>query len=203
MTAEFTLDTARYAGDASEGRWASVQWGRHYGRILFAGLFVLPVLLAAIYFGLAASDRYVSETRFIVRSVERPAAQGAAAYLQSVGITRANDEAFAMQDFVRSRDLMTMIGRKFDLRSIWGREDADWISRFGGLTGRTSEEALFERFREARSGREEPRDGDHDAHRRQLRSGNIARHCPDHSRGRRRKDQPAQCPRQSRFAGRG
>lgn len=146
MTAEFTLDTARYAGDASEGRWASVQWGRHYGRILFAGLFVLPVLLAAIYFGLAASDRYVSETRFIVRSVERPAAQGAAAYLQSVGITRANDEAFAMQDFVRSRDLMTMIGRKFDLRSIWGREDADWISRFGGLTGRTSEEALFEHF---------------------------------------------------------
>lgn len=146
MTAEFTLDTARYAGDASEGRWASVQWGRHYGRILFAGLFVLPVLLAAIYFGLAASDRYVSETRFIVRSVERPAALGAAAYLQSVGITRANDEAFAMQDFVRSRDLMTMIGRKFDLRSIWGREDADWISRFGGLTGRTSEEALFEHF---------------------------------------------------------
>jgi capsular polysaccharide transport system permease protein len=146
VTAEFTLNTARYAGSASEGRWASVQWGRYYGRILFAGLFVLPVLLAAFYFGLVASDRYVSETRFIVRSVERPAAQGAAAYLQSVGITRANDEAFAMQDFVRSRDLMMLVGRKFDLRAIWGREGADWVSRFGGLTGRTSDEALFEHF---------------------------------------------------------
>ena len=146
MTAGFTLDPANYTGGAPAGRRASVHWGRHYGRILFTGLFALPVMLAAIYFGLVASDRYVSETRFIVRSVERPAAQGAAAYLQSVGITRANDEAFAMQDFVRSRDLMTMIGRTFDLRSIWGRRDADWISRFGGLTGRTSDEALFDHF---------------------------------------------------------
>jgi capsular polysaccharide transport system permease protein len=121
-------------------------WGRYYGRILFVGLFVVPVVLAAIYFGLVASERYVSETRFIVRSVERPAAQGAAAYLQSVGITRANDEAFAMQDFVRSRDLMEMIGKEFDLRAVWGRDDVDFVSRFGGLWGRDSDEALFEHF---------------------------------------------------------
>lgn len=145
MTAGFSLDPARLA-EAPAGHGADLWWGRYYGRILFAGLFVLPVVLAAVYFGLVASDRYVSETRFIVRSVERPAAQGAAAYLQSVGITRSNDEAFAMQDFVHSRDLMALLMRRFDLRAIWGREDADALSRYGPLWGRDSDEALFRHF---------------------------------------------------------
>lgn len=145
MTTGFTLDPAAQA-DVPTRRRTAFWWGRYYGRILFVGLFVLPVTLAAIYFGLVASDRYVSETRFIVRSVDRPAAQGAAAYLQSVGITRANDEAFAMQDFVRSRDLMALVREKFDLRAIWGREDADIVSRYAGLLGRDSDEALFEHF---------------------------------------------------------
>lgn len=141
----FSLDPANYA-DVPARRTMNIWWSRYYGRILFAGLFIFPVMLAAIYFGLLASDRYVSETRFIVRSVERPAAQGAAAYLQSVGITQANDEAFAMRDFVRSRDLMVLVGQEFDLQAIWGRDDVDFLSRYGGLWARDSNEALFEHF---------------------------------------------------------
>lgn len=145
MTVGLTIEPAAHDQGVGTPRWR-LSWGRHYGRILFTGLFVLPVLLAGLYFGVLASGRYVSETRFIVRSAERPAAQGAAAYLQSVGITRANDDAFAMQDYVQSRDLMNLLKRRFDLRAIWAPEGADFLSRYGGLWGRDTDEALFQHY---------------------------------------------------------
>jgi len=111
----------------------------HYARVLFIAVFLIPTLGAVIYFGLIASDRYISEARFIVRSVEKPAAEGAAAFLQDFGITRANDDTFAIQDYIHSRDAMQAIMKKIDLREVWGREDADFWSRYGG----DSDEDLF------------------------------------------------------------
>lgn len=119
----------------------------HYGRVLFVLVFILPTLLALIYFGLIASDRYISEARFIVRSANKPAAQGAAAYLQDFGIMRANDDAFAIADYIQSRDLMRAIEKTIDLRAIYTRPGADVISRFGRFSadGKT-DEALFRYF---------------------------------------------------------
>jgi len=90
----------------------------HYGRVLFVAVFILPTLLAAIYFGLIASDRYISEARFIVRSADKPASQGAAAYLQDFGITRANDDAFAIADYIHSRDVMQAIEKQCELSEL-------------------------------------------------------------------------------------
>ncbi|MCW6535122.1 hypothetical protein [Sphingomonas lycopersici] len=119
----------------------------HYGRVLFVLVFILPTLLALIYFGLIASDRYISEARFIVRSANKPAAQGAAAYLQDFGIMRANDDAFAIADYIQSRDLMRAIEKTIDLRAVYTRPGADVISRFGRFSadGKT-DEALFRYF---------------------------------------------------------
>lgn len=118
-----------------------------YGRVLFVLVFILPTLLALIYFGLIASDRYISEARFIVRSANKPAAQGAAAYLQDFGIMRANDDAFAIADYIQSRDLMRAIEKTIDLRAVYTRPGADVISRFGRFSadGKT-DEALFRYF---------------------------------------------------------
>ena len=119
----------------------------HYGRVLFVLVFILPTLLALIYFGLIASDRYISEARFIVRSANKPAAQGAAAYLQDFGIMRANGDAFAIADYIQSRDLMRAIEKTIDLRAVYTRPGADVISRFGRFSadGKT-DEALFRYF---------------------------------------------------------
>jgi capsular polysaccharide transport system permease protein len=119
----------------------------HYGRVLFVAVFILPTLLAAIYFGLIASDRYISEARFIVRSADKPASQGAAAYLQDFGITRANDDAFAIADYIHSRDVMQAIEKQIDIPAVYSRPGADIFSRIGGLSGRAkSDEALFRYF---------------------------------------------------------
>ncbi|MBX9663910.1 hypothetical protein [Novosphingobium sp.] len=121
-------------------------FAKHYARVLFMAVFVLPSLLAAIYLSLVASDQYYSETRFLVRSLEKPAAQGAAAYLQDFGILRASDDAFAIQEYVRSRDLMHAVMAEIDLRKVWNPPGADFYSRYGSILFPDSDEALYRHF---------------------------------------------------------
>lgn len=118
----------------------------HYARTLFIVVFLVPTVIAIVYYGLVASDRYVSETHFIVRSVSKPASEGAAAYLQDFGITRANDDTFAIQDYIHSRDAMQAIMRKIDLRKVWNRPGADFLSRYGAFQVSDNDEALFQYY---------------------------------------------------------
>jgi capsular polysaccharide transport system permease protein len=138
-------DTAR---SAATGRFGPLVASatQHYARTLFVLVFLLPTLIATIYYGFAASDRYVSETHFLVRSVSKPASEGAAAYLQDFGITRANDDAFAIQDYIHSRDAMQSIMRRIDLRKVWNPEGADFWSRYGALQVSDDDEALFKYY---------------------------------------------------------
>lgn len=119
---------------------------RHYGRSLFIAVFVLPTVLAAIFYGLVASDRYVSESRFIVRSVNKPAAEGVSAYLRDFGIARANDDAYAIQEYLSSRDAMDAVMRKVDLRAVYTRPEADILTRYSPWGGDTNE-ALYRYFK--------------------------------------------------------
>lgn len=119
---------------------------RHYGWILFLGTFVLPTVAAALYYGLIVSDRYVSESRFLVRSVDKPASEGISAYLRDFGIARANDDAYAIQEYLYSRDAMKAVMRKVDLRAVYARADADPLTRYNPW-GRDTDEAFYRYFK--------------------------------------------------------
>src|SRR5258707_15538595 len=72
---------------------------------IFLGTVIVPTLLASVYYGLIASDVYISESRFIVRSPQRPVQSGfLGSFLQSTGISRAQDDTFAVHDFIVSPD---------------------------------------------------------------------------------------------------
>lgn len=134
-------------GDRLSGKGAISRWlSSHYALALFVAVFVIPTLLAILYFGLIASDRYVSETRFVVRSVSKPAGGGVSAYLQDFGIKSSNDDAYAVQEYIRSRDVMSAIMRKIDLRKVWQRDDADFLSRYIVFWGPDNNEDLFEYY---------------------------------------------------------
>lgn len=119
---------------------------RHYGWLLFLGTFVLPTVGAAIFYGLIVSDRYVSESRFLVRSVDKPASEGVSAYLRDFGIARANDDAYAIQAYLYSRDAMQAVMRKVDLRAVYSRPNADPITRYNPW-GRDTDEAFYRYFK--------------------------------------------------------
>lgn len=92
---------------------------------------VLPTLAAILYFGLIASDIYISEARFVVRSPERPTASPLGILLKGTGFTRSQDDSYTVQDFILSRDAMRVLDKTLDLRAAFNKGDV--LSRFPGL----------------------------------------------------------------------
>lgn len=92
----------------------------------------LPTLGGALYYGLIASDVYISESRFVVRSPERntPAASGISALLAGTGFSRATDDTYSVHDYVLSRDATSELERSMKLRSLYSRDAIDIFSRF-------------------------------------------------------------------------
>lgn len=92
---------------------------------------VLPTLTAIFYFGFIATDVYISESRFVVRSPERQTASPLGILLKGTGFTRSQDDSYSVQDFILSRDAMRVLDQKLDLRAAY--KNGDFVSRFPGL----------------------------------------------------------------------
>jgi capsular polysaccharide transport system permease protein len=137
--------TTRAKGSAGQSmRSGSGALGQVLPRIahhLPFGLFVvLPTLLASIYYGVIATDQYVSEARFIISSPNRSAPGLLSNFLQSTGISRAQDDTFAVQDYIRSRDAVSELAAHHDLAEVFSRPEGDLLSRFPSpLRGHTFE----------------------------------------------------------------
>ena len=114
----------------------------------FVLIVLLPTLLAAIYYGLVASDVYVSESRFVVRNPQRPSATGLGALLQGTGFSRSQDDTYAVHDFMLSRDALQELQQKFDLRSVYSRASVDLVNRFPGLIQDGSFEAFYRYYQD-------------------------------------------------------
>ena len=109
----------------------------------FLIIVALPTLLAAIYYLLIASPRYVSEARFVVRSpsTTQPSALGAA--LQGVGFSTGMNDAYAVHEYMTSRDGLKALRQRHDVERILGAQGVDVFSRYPHPWQSRSEEALF------------------------------------------------------------
>lgn len=97
---------------------------------LFAVVVVLPVTLSIIYFGLLASDVYVSESRFVVRSPDKPTSSGLGVILKSAGFANASDEADVIESFVTSRDALAAINKNDAFEKAYSRPEISFFDRF-------------------------------------------------------------------------
>ena len=109
---------------------------------LFLLTVVLPTGLAAVYYGLLASDVYTSESRFVVRSPERQTASPLGALFKGSGFSRSQDDSYTVQDFMLSRDALKKIDEQQGIGKAFGSASVDRLSRFAGLDGDNSFEAL-------------------------------------------------------------
>ena len=110
--------------------------------LAFVATVVLPTLVAAAYYGLWASDVYVSESRFVVRSPQRQTSAGLGALLQAPGLGRAQDDTYAVHAFVRGRDSLRELDQQLQLRAAYSNASIDRLNRFPWLDGDDSFEAL-------------------------------------------------------------
>jgi len=107
---------------------------------------ILPVLTAIIYYGFLASDIYISESKFVVRSPEKPAASGIGVILQSAGFANAGDEVYAAQSFAGSRDALRAINRNNAFGKSYSRPEIFILDRFNPFGWSGSFEALYKYF---------------------------------------------------------
>lgn len=93
---------------------------------------VAPTVLAAIYYLLIASDIYVSESRFVIKSPDekRPQLSTLANLIQTTGLSTGQEQSNEVLEFVRSRDALAKLDRSINLRARYGSGDVDFISRF-------------------------------------------------------------------------
>lgn len=103
---------------------------------------ILPTLLTTIFFVVLAAPRYVSETKFIVRSPEH-STSATALTLQGVGIPSGQNDSFAVHEYVTSRDALKDLQRAFRVSDILGRSEADLFFRYPRLGETRSEEGLY------------------------------------------------------------
>jgi capsular polysaccharide transport system permease protein len=89
--------------------------------------------LAIIYFGLIASDVYISESRFVVRSPERQSTSPLGAFFKGSGFARAQDDSFSVQDYILSRDALALLNEHFEVQKNFSSSDIDIFNRFAGL----------------------------------------------------------------------
>src|SRR5215470_12495656 len=115
--------------------------------IWFWAIVGVPTLAAGVYYFAIASDLYLSEAQFIVRSPKQVQASGIGALLQSTGMARAADDTAAVQDFVMTRDAVRELEQNSDLRAVLSRPEGDFVSRFPGiLFWRKDFEALYSSY---------------------------------------------------------
>lgn len=114
--------------------------------LIFVLTVLAPTLLAIMYFGLIASDVYVSESRFLVRS---PQQKGQTAMLDQLlsgtnipGMSRSEDDAYSVRDYILSRDALKELDDKLGVRKSYSSKEVDIFNRFPGLRWDRS----FERF---------------------------------------------------------
>lgn len=109
---------------------------------------VIPTAISAFYFGAVASDVYISESSFVVRSPKNQAAlTGVGALLQGSGFSRSQDDTYTVQEYMRSRTALEQLEQVLPVHQYF-EEQGDRFSRFNGFGLNGSQEAFYKYFRD-------------------------------------------------------
>jgi capsular polysaccharide transport system permease protein len=104
---------------------------RHVALVLTV---IVPTCMAIIYYGFLASDVFISESRFLVRSPQHQAQSGLfGEILQGSGLTHSQDDTYSVHDYILSRDALRELDAKLGVRKAFTSHQVDLINRFPGL----------------------------------------------------------------------
>lgn len=107
---------------------------------IFIIVVIFPTVVASLYYGLIASDIYVSEAEYAVRSSSEAPASGIidSIFGTSTSSTSTADSTI-VKDYVLSRDMMDALNKELHLEKHYQSKDIDYFSRL-------SEDATQEDF---------------------------------------------------------
>lgn len=100
--------------------------------MLFVALVIVPVFMASVYYGLIASNEYVSEFRFAVKDSATSKGGVAGGLLSALGVSSSNNtfDNYLVTDYLSSRQAAEELQRRINVVAIYSRPEIDWLSRF-------------------------------------------------------------------------
>ena len=120
-----------------QNKFANFNW-------LFILTVILPTTVAILYYGLFASDIFISESRFVLRSPQKQSQSSiVGALLQGSGFSQSRDDAYSVHDFIKSRDALAELDSSLKLKKAFSNVKVDFFNRFSALDGENSFEAFF------------------------------------------------------------
>lgn len=114
---------------------------------LFVAVVIIPTTLAILYFGLFASDIYISESRFVVRSPDKQSAAGLGILLKTAGFSSSGDEAYAARAYVESRDALHELNRGHAFQNAYSAPGIFMLDRSSPISSFGSFESLYKYFK--------------------------------------------------------
>lgn len=115
--------------------------------VLFVAMVLLPTVVAAICLSLR-SDMYTSESRFVVQSSEKQQQTGLGALFKATGFSAASEEAFAANDYIKSRDALQALDEKGELFRAYTRPSISFFDRFNAFGWGGGKDRLFDYYDE-------------------------------------------------------
>ncbi|MFC4595048.1 capsule biosynthesis protein [Sphingobium tyrosinilyticum] len=114
----------------------------------FLLMVALPTFLAALYYGLIASDVYLSESRFVIKSPDQKRSQMStlANLVQTTGMSGGHEQTSEVLTYVRSRDALEALEKNISIRGRFSTRKADFLSRFPLPFADSSFESLFKYY---------------------------------------------------------
>ena len=113
---------------------------------LFLAVVIIPTILSILYFGIFASDVYISESRFVVKAPKQAASDGVGLLLQSAGFNNANEEVYATNDYIISRSALQQLNKDGAVTAAYTAPGISIFDRFNPLGWDGSCEKLFKYY---------------------------------------------------------
>jgi capsular polysaccharide transport system permease protein len=114
-------------------------------------IFVIgPTIVAAIYYGLIASDQYATESRFVVKGRSNRSDQltGLAGLIQVGGLSSGQEQTHEVIDYIKSRNALAELQRRVDVRAKFALSGIDPFSRYPAFWRKDRFENLYRYYRD-------------------------------------------------------
>lgn len=84
----------------------------------------VPILISTFYYVVVASDIFLSESRFVVRSSEQPSAPSLGGLLKGIAPAVGSENAMVVRDYLLARESISELDQKLGLREHYQKGDA-------------------------------------------------------------------------------
>lgn len=118
---------------------------RHRWFMLFV---VLPTVLAILYYGLIASNQYISQSRFVVKAPGQKSSQIStlASLIQTTGLSAGQEQTNEVMDYIRSRNALSDLQKQADVKAMFATPEADRIARYPAILREDRFENLYKYY---------------------------------------------------------